>query len=45
MCHGTKTHHTGKTVRFRGEGRHKDAVPYKREKNVRYMDSENYKLN
>ena len=44
MCHGTKTHHTGKTVRFKGE-RHKDAIPYKRERNVHYTDIENYKLN
>lgn len=42
--HGTKTHHTGKTVRFKGGERHKDAVPYKREKNFK-LEVENYKLN
>jgi hypothetical protein len=43
--HGTKTHHTGKTVRYRGGERHKEAVPYKRERNFRYTEIENYKLN
>lgn len=44
MCHSGK-YNTGKTIRFKGGNKHKDAIPYKRERNVRYTDIENYKLN